>query len=389
MKVICIDGNEANVNQPVGVSVYTLNLLHEFKRYSSDEVRFCTYLRHHPQLHMPRESKYFRYRVVWGPIGWNRFFLPLQLRIDYLVQRIRHIFDMRTIWFHSFFAPAHYAPPWLPPGCKLVVTIHDLAFHFFPDEFLKKDLYKLRRWTAEALHKAQHIIAVSQHTKNDIIKQYHIPESRIVMIPNGFRFQKPVQTHETYAPGHFIVGKTDYPLKSREYVLFVSTLQPRKNIKTLLYAFALFHKEQPDQHLVIVGKKGWMYEEIFQTVHKLQIDNVVHFTGYISEIDKMRLYSHALCYVLPSLYEGFGFPLLEAFAASCPVLCSNNSSLPEVGGDAPLYFKPDSVQELLDRLRLVEKDFKLSSNMVDLGHARLREYSWEKCGQQTLEVLLK
>jgi glycosyltransferase involved in cell wall biosynthesis len=169
----------------------------------------------------------------------------------------------------------------------------------------------------------------------------------------------------------------------------VGTLQPRKNIKTLLYAFALFHKEQPDQHLVIAGKKGWMYEEIFETSRKLRVDHVVHFTGYIPEHDKINLYTHALCTVLPSFYEGFGFPLLEAFAASCPVISSETSSLPEIGGSAPLYFRPDNAQDLLNKLRLVEKDYKLCNDMIERGHTRLRQFSWETCGEDTLEVLLQ
>ena len=132
-----------------------------------------------------------------------------------------------------------------------------------------------------------------------------------------------------------------------------------------------------------------MYNEIFETAKKLHIEHVVHFMGYVSEVDRNKLYSHALCFVLPSLYEGFGIPLLEAFAASCPVLSSNSSSLPEVGGGAPLYFKPDSVQELLDKLRLVDKDFKLTYSMVERGLAQAQKFSWETCAEDTLELLLK
>lgn len=385
MKLICIDGNEANVTQPVGVSVYTISLLHQLKRHATDEVRFCVYLRHSPHLHLPRESQYFRYRIVWGPFLWNRFFLPLQLRRDYWRQKVRHFLDRKTIWFHSFFAPAHYAPPWLPPGCKLVVTIHDLAFLFYPGEFLPQDLFKLTHWTSEAVHKAAEIITVSENTRLDVIKQYHVSAGRVHQIHNGFTFER--QTAPTTAG--FIIDSHHYHFKSREYVLYIGTLQPRKNIKTLLYAFAVFHKEQPDQRLVIAGKKGWMYAEIFDLVKKLRIEHVVHFVGYVSEYDKYKLYAHALCYVLPSLYEGFGFPLLEAFATSCPVLCSQTSSLPEVAGDAALFFNPENANDLLDKLRKIESDLKLRNDMIDRGLARLKFYSWEKCGQQTLEVLLK
>lgn len=387
MKLICVDGNEANVTQPVGVSVYTNNILHQFKHYADHDIRFCVYLRKKPLLHLPRENQYFRYRIVRGPCMWNRFFLPFALWRDYMRQRMRHFLDKRTIWFHSFLAPAHYAPPWLPPKCKLVVTIHDLAFLFYPDEFLKKDLYKLTNWTAEAVHQAEHIIAVSEHTKQDIINQYHIAPQHIRTIPNGFASQK-LTSPETSIPWMVINGHK-YDIETREYILYVGTLQPRKNIKTLLYAFALFHKEHPEQKLIIAGKKGWMYEDIFSTVKKFKIDHVVHFVGYVNEVDKNKLYAHALAFVLPSLYEGFGFPLLEAFAASCPVICSNTSSLPEVGGDAALYFDPMKPNDLVDRLREIERDFKMRQDMIDKGLNRLRNFSWEKCAEHTLEMLLK
>ena len=387
MKLICIDGNEANVSMQVGVSVYTHNMLHEFKKRSSSEVRFCVYLRSAPLFHMPRESNYFRYKIVWGPRGWNRVFLPMRLMYDYAKQCIRKVLFFPSISFHAFFAPAHYAPPWLPPGCRLVVTIHDLAFLFFPREFLKKDLYKLTEWTSQSVYRASDIITVSENTRQDVLKHYKVDSKSVHTVLNGYRFHK-ITTPEVPSK-HFIIDGKKYPLVTREYVLYVGTLQPRKNIKTLLYAFALFHKEQPQQRLVIAGKKGWMYNEIFETAKKLHIEHVVHFMGYVSEVDRNKLYSHALCFVLPSLYEGFGIPLLEAFAASCPVLSSNSSSLPEVGGGAPLYFKPDSVQELLDKLRLVEKDFKLTYSMVERGLAQAQKFSWETCAEDTLELLLK
>ena len=384
MRVILIDGNEANVEQAVGVSVYTNSLLKQFKKHASHDIRFCIYLKNKPKLHLPRENQYFRYRVVWGPFMWLKVFLPLRLMYDYYVQRIRHALRLPTIWFHSFFSPAHYAPRWLPPHCRLVVTLHDLAYEFFPDEFLKKDLYKLRNWTADAMVRSTYVITVSQHTKADAIRAYNLPESRVIAIPNGF--SAPVVGSGKQTP---LINGHDYQLTPFKYLLYVGTIQPRKNLTNLIYAFALFHKEQPTYKLVIAGKKGWMYEDIFNLSHKLKIDPYVHFVGYVNEQDKTYLYSRAFCFVLPSLYEGFGFPILEAFAASCPVLCSNTSSLPEVGGNAALYFDPRQPNDLVGKLRSLEKDLKLRHECIEKGEAQAKRFSWEACGEATLQVLLR
>lgn len=384
MRLILIDGNEANVDKTVGVSVYTSNLLSQFKRYASHDIRFLVYLRENPKLHLPRENQYFRYKVVWGPFMWLRLFLPLQMRIDYMWQRLRKVMKLSNIRFHAFFAPSHYSPPWIPPNCRLVVTIHDLAYEFFPDEFLKKDLFKLHHWTIESVTKAHDIIAVSSHTRADIVKMYHIPEEMIHTIPNGLT---PFKT--TTPKQNMLIQGHDYKLVPYHYILYVGTLQPRKNLTTLVYAFALFHKENPDYKLVIAGKKGWLYKEIFSLVHKLKLEDVVHIVGYVNELEKYHLYHKAFCFVMPSLYEGFGIPMLEAFSASCPVIASNASALPEVGGTAALYFEPKNANSLLDKLRMLEKDLKLRNELVERGEARARKFSWEYCAENTLEILLK
>lgn len=384
MRVILVDGNEANVDQTVGVSVYTLHLLEYFKKHASHDIRFCVYLRQKPKLHLPRENQYFRYRVVWGPGLWLKVFLPLRLIYDYAIQRLRHILHLQTIWFYSFFAPAHYAPRWLPPRCRLVVTLHDLAYEFFPDEFLKKDLQKLQSWTLDAIARSSYVITVSVRTKLDAIKVYDLPEQRVFAIPNGFSPPQVASARQTP-----LINGHDYQLIPYKYLLYVGTIQPRKNITTLIYAFALFHKEHPDYKLVIAGKKGWMYEEVFSLVHKIKVQHVVHFVGYVNEQDKTYLYTKAFCLVMPSMYEGFGLPILEAFASHCPVISSNTSSLPEVAGNAALYFDPKQVNDLVDKLRSLEKDLKLRQTCIERGDLQSKKFSWEACGEATLNVLLK
>lgn len=384
MRLILIDGNEANVEQSVGVSVYTTQLLTQFKRYASHDVRFLVYLRSRPKLHMPRENQYFRYSVVWGPAMWLRLFLPIRIWRDHLWQTLRRLIRASYVRFHVFFSPAHYSPSWLPPGCKLVVTIHDLAYEFFPDEFLKRDLHKLHHWTIESTVRAHSIIAVSASTHDDIIRVYNVPEAMVHTIPNGFTYTKLSHTRQT-----MLIHGHDYKLVPYKYVLYVGTLQPRKNISMLIYAFALFNKEFPEYKLIIAGKKGWMYEQIFSLVRKLKLENVIHMVGYLSEEEKSMLYQRAFCFVLPSLYEGFGIPVLEAFAQGCPVLCSNTSSLPEVGGNAAIYFDPKNPNSLLNQLRFLERDLKVRNACIERGEIQCARFSWEQCAQETLQILLK
>ncbi|MFO0704294.1 MAG: glycosyltransferase family 1 protein [Patescibacteria group bacterium] len=384
MKLILVDGNEANVKNTVGVSVYTLKLLHEFKKYASNDVRFCVYLKKPPLLHLPKENQYFRYRVVWGPAFWLRVFLPIRIYIDEKWQNFRKFLRLSTIDIYAYFAPAHYSPQYLPKKCKLVVTIHDLAYIFFPNEYLKKDRYKLEKWTADSIGRASKIIAVSEHTKKDIVEIFKLNEDQVKTILNGFTPQEKIQDNKQV----MLIQGIDYGLEPHNYILYVGTLQPRKNISNLLYAFAMLYKEHQDLRLVIAGKKGWMYDEIFSLAKKLKIDHVVHFLGYVTERDKAYLLNKALCLAFPSLYEGFGLPILEAFSAGCPVVCSNTSSMPEVAGDAALYFDPKNPNDILDKLRSVEANLPLRHSLIEAGEKRVMNFSWETCAKKTIETIL-
>lgn len=384
MKLILVDGNEANVQNTVGVSVYTLKILHEFKKYSSHDVRFCVYLKSKPLLHMPKENKYFRYKIVWGPLFWLKVFLPMRIVYDELWQLVRKSVGRHNIDLYAYFAPAHYAPPYLPKGCKLIVTIHDLAYVFFPNEFLKKDRFKLEKWTAEAVARAYKVIVVSDNTRADVMQVFGLTDNQIVTIHNGYTPQSKLYENKQTS----LINGIDYGLEPYHYFLYIGTLQPRKNIGNLIYAFAMLHKEHGEYKLVIAGKKGWMYQEIFDLTKKLKIDHSVHFVGYITENDKSFLLNKALCLVFPSLYEGFGIPLLEAFSAGCPVVCSNTSSLPEVAGSAALYFDPKNPNDILDKLRKIESDLPLRHTLIEAGERRLMNFSWERCAQKTLETIL-
>ncbi|MDP4010778.1 MAG: glycosyltransferase family 1 protein [Candidatus Roizmanbacteria bacterium] len=361
---IGIDGNEANVDNHVGVSVYTLELLKHFAKLKRDDVRFTVFLRDEPRFCMPKEHDSFTYEVIPAKVLWSQIFLPYHLLF-------RSDIDI-------FFAPAHYSPRFLKQ--PLVVTIHDLSFLKFPNEFRRRDLYKLTNWTKYSIQKARHIIAVSKTTKKDILQEYPISSEKIQVIYNGFTKYPETKNSKS-------VIKREFGLSTNRYILHVGTLQPRKNIPTLIAAFKKFHELHPDFKLVLQGKKGWMFHEIFATVKALHMEESVCIPGYVSDEIESSLYQNAFCLAFPSLYEGFGLPILEAMSHSCPVIASHNASLPEIGGDACLYFDPKDSNDLNDKLEKLYGDKNLATMLIANGKKRIQDFSWSKCAEETLEVI--
>ncbi|MCX7996721.1 MAG: glycosyltransferase family 4 protein [Patescibacteria group bacterium] len=359
---IGIDGNEANVETLVGVSVYTHKLLTAFSKKATADLRFTVYLKHRPLPHMPPATEHFCYRVVPGPVLWSRIFFPLALRAER---------DLDVL-----FAPAHYSPAGIQQ--KLVVTIHDLSYFYYPAEFLKKDLYKLTRWTEASIRAAQRIITVSKTTKKDVMHYYGVPSEAVTVVYNGF--EKELDDR----PDTRVLR--EFALTRRKYFLCVGTVQPRKNIVRLIEAFRRYRTTRPDMHLVITGKKGWLFEDIVATVTPEDGNSIV-FTGFLPDEQVVALYRNALAFVLPSLYEGFGIPMLEAMAQGCPVIASQTASLPEIGADACLYFNPEDPADIADKLERISDDAGLRKELVTSGRRRVKNFSWARCAEETLAVL--
>lgn len=361
--LIGIDGNEANVHDRVGVSMYAFNLLQQFYKHADSTSQFTVYLRTTPLSDLPQENENFKYVVVSGSFAWSQFFFPL------------YLFTHKKP--DILFCPAHYIPRFSP--VKTAVTIHDLAYFYYPNEFLPKDLFKLKNWTHYALNKSSKIIAVSENTKKDISKFYQVSENKIQVIHNGFN-------PPTSGPPQGS-APTSGGLQTRPYILYVGTLQPRKNISALIDAFVILKKNHTELKLVLAGKKGWLYDEIFEKVKKLNLEKDVVFTGYISEAEKNELYKNASAFVLPSLYEGFGNTPLEALAAEAPVAVSNNSSLPEICGDACLYFDPNDTIDMAKKIDKILTDPNLRQTLISKGKEQVKKFSWERCATQTLKYV--
>lgn len=303
-------------------------------------------------------------------------------------------------WTHTKFAweifrqspdvlwvPLHNLPWLRRKKLRTVVTIHDLAFKFFPDYFTRKDLFKLNLLADHAVREADKIIAISEATKRDILKLYPgVKEGKISVVHHGFDaglFQRDISKEEQQE----VLAR--YKIRDTRYILYVGAIQPRKNLAVLIEAFEKIKKEHPEMKLVIAGARAWHWEETAKRIASSPFAEDIVETGKIPFAHQPALYRNAAAFVFPSLYEGFGIPVLEAFASSVPVILADNSSLPEVGGEAALYFEAGDSDALAAQLERILEDGELRSRMVEKGRERLKEFSWEKCARETLAIIRK
>jgi GT2 family glycosyltransferase/glycosyltransferase involved in cell wall biosynthesis len=296
----------------------------------------------------------------------EQIFLPLQIMIK------------RVDLVHY---PAFISPVW--KTSKTVITIHDMSYLLFPEMFLWQYRMYLRLFVPFSAKRADQIIADSDNTKRDIVRLLGIPEEKVKVVYPGTNL-----AYSCIEDTQRIQDSLKTLAIQGEYILSVGTLEPRKNIKTLIKAYAHLMQDSPVEEisLVIVGGKGWLYEEIFREVERVSLKTKIIFTGYVTEEEMICLYNGAKIFVYPSLYEGFGLPPLEAMACGVPVIVSNVSSLPEVVGDAALMFSPESFVELKDKIQELLNDQALSEDLILRGKERVKQFTWEKAAKQTMQV---
>ena len=284
--------------------------------------------------------------------------------------------------FDLVFSPGLYGPARIPSGVKGVMVVHDLVRYLFPRFFVFNPAQKLLdRWAYPAmLRNYQHLIAVSESTRRDLIRLFKVPGEKITVTSHG----ADPGFLPTNDPSTFSDLLPKYGLR-RPFILYLGTLEPRKNLVTLLRAFALLKEQLPHQ-LVLAGQKGWKWEGIFEAVKTLGLEERVRWTGYVTDEERVLLYQAAAVFVYPSWYEGFGMPLLEAMQSGCPVITSRVSAMPEVVGQAGLLIDPSSPEEISQAiLRLIEEP-GLKERLREAGLERARQFSWEDSARKTLEV---
>lgn len=365
--IIGIDANEANVEKRVGISEYAYQILSNLYRLRNEgkiDHSFTIYLKSEPLKNLPNATPWWVYKVVKPSKLWTQIGFPF-----HLITTPKKPNLLLTL--------THYAPRFCP--VPSIVSVMDVSYLHFPETFKKNDLYQLTKWTKYSVKNAKKVITISKSSKDDIIKYYKVPENKVEVVHLGLKKLSMQSSH---------VNLEDFGIK-KPFLLFVGTLQPRKNITRLIEAFSIFTKKSRSHQLVIVGKRGWLYEEILEAPEKFGVKDDVLFLDYVSDSELPEFYSKAEVFVLPSLYEGFGLPVLEAMRYGCPVITSNVSSLPEAGGDAALYVDPENVEEISKGIDRVLSDKKLREEMIKKGNIHYKKFTWEKAASKVLEVIEK
>lgn len=371
---LAIDGYEASSERRVGIGRYAFELLSHMHTLLQKEeyahISATVYVPRAPISSMPRAFDRWKYHQVSPSRAWTFVGLPKQLYRD--GDKIDVVFS-----------PTHYIPRFT--SLPRVVSIMDVSYVHFPKLFRLRDRYKLTQWSRYSIVHADHVLTISNHSKNAIIEAYNKQNTHITVTYPGFALSQ-----RDYMNKKELIEK--YAL-SKNYILAVGTLQPRKNYVRLIAAFAQFLTQNRQRfqniELVIVGKKGWLYKEILAAPQTYGVVDSVKFLDYVSDADLQSLYSHALCLMMPSLYEGFGLPVLEAMAYNTPVVVSNVSSLPEIAGKAGVYVDPSDVDSIANGMLTAVRQRNLMQGTARRKHGleQVKKFSWEKAAKQTLHIL--
>jgi glycosyltransferase involved in cell wall biosynthesis len=386
---IAIDGNEANIAQRVGSNAYAFKMLVHLEEILRDreDIQVTILLSGKPIDDLPKGRENWQYKT-FGPAGfWTQLALP------------RHLFQKRKE-YSVFYTPGHYGPRVSP--VPYVSSVMDLAFLYFPEQFKKKDYLQLREWTRYSVKHAKKVIAISEYTKKDVMKQYHLKASQVVVAYPSVVDETELNHKEKEKISTFKKWKIRQP-----FILYVGTLQPRKNIIRLVEAFEKLHAESEDDHhhkkqrtlnqlkahelqLVIAGKTGWLADGILKRIKQSPVKEKIIVTGYVTDQEKTILYKESLCTVLVGLYEGFGIPALEALRHGSIPIVSSTTSLPEVVGEAGILVDPLSVKDIARGLdEVLTLPAKERAKLLKKGRQRLKIFRWSTSASIILETLLK
>ncbi|MCD6291389.1 MAG: glycosyltransferase family 4 protein [Anaerolineae bacterium] len=349
-----------------GIGQYTVRLIRALAAVNQDDHFVILQSRKQP-IPIVQQSN-FRRIGLWTPSHnrFEQFLLPLEL--------LRVEADV----LHS----PDFIPPFYSRRLRSVITIHDLHFLIYP-KFLTEESARYYGQIDKAVQHAHHIIVPSTATKQDTINLLGVPESKITVISEAANpLFHPVERAEALAR-----VQARFPNLPREFILFVGTIEPRKNIPTLLRAYQhLREAYKVDAELVFVGRRGWLVDDLFRQIDEMRLRDYCHFLGRVEDEDLLYLLNAARCLTLPAHYEGFGLPPLEAMACGTPVVVSNVASLPEVVGDAGLLIDPNNWEELAVALWRVLTDRELADELRRKGLQRAALFSWERAARETLAV---
>lgn len=365
---IAIDGYEANVPKRLGSSQVAFELIRHLEKIDKKN-EYIILLPDKPLADLPKVRDRWKYKILKPKRLWTKIALPLAL------YTAKYKPDL-------IFSPTQYIPQFSP--VKRIATIFDLSFLHFPQMFNPTDLWQLSNGTGFSAKNADHIITISNFSKLDIIEQYRVDKGKITVAYPGFNKDlfKLLPSNQKITQ-----VKNKYQIDD-SYIIYIGTIQPRKNLIRLMEAVARIK----GINLIIVGKmtgegrKGWMYEDTLKTPIRLGIEKRVKFLGFVPQEELPSLIQGAVAFILPSLWEGFGMPIVEAMACGTPVIASNVSSMPEVVGKAGLLIDPYSLDQIEQATRTITTDRKLHKKYSRLGLLQAKKYSFKKMAKIVLKV---
>lgn len=358
-----VDGNLGGIGTYTHNLIQQLNEIDEFNQY---------YLIHGEskdiQVYKTNEEILIKkYSFSKGSRSiWRYFSTPLKLKSMKQLDIVHDTYEIGPLSFKMPF--------------KRIITVHDLSPFLFPDTFSSSTVLLHKILFSKTLRSVDKIITVSESSKYDLVTHFNVSEDKIKVIFNGVDTKFRPLTKDII--NEFL---RTYNINFH-FILYVGTLEPRKNLPTLLKAYHQLKKRNINHKLVIAGKKGWKYQEIFETIDKLNLKDDIIFTGYVPENYLPALYNAADVFVYPSIYEGFGLPPLEAMACGTPVITSNTSSLPEVVGNAGIMVDPNNIDMLATAMYEVLSDDSLMKEMAKKGLDRAKLFDWKGCAAETLKV---
>lgn len=372
--LIGIDGNEANINRRVGVNNYAYELLWNLYKLQDKGVndnQFIVYLKNSPLPDMPKTRKGWVYKIIPGENFW-------------ILTKLSKYLNTTLPKPDLFFTPSHYTTPFLT--IPRIVSIMDLGYLDFSGQFKKSTFWQLKYWTAISVFVSKYIIAISEDTKKEIVRHYPFASKKVFVTHLAYNknLYKPDMSEKVVRrilKNHSIVD---------DYILFLSTLKPSKNLEGVVEAYKKLKNKEGFNvgiKLVIAGKKGWMYQQIYKKVEEAGLKQDVKFIGFVDEEEKPYLIKAAKLLISPSFTEGFGLHVLESMAVGTPVVVSKMGALGEIAGEAGIYINPyssDSIEEgLIKVLKLNKKRYnELSKKCIK----QAQKFSWEDTAIKTLEI---
>lgn len=365
--ILGIDASRAVTGQRTGTEAYAYHLIQALiplTAVKSHQLRL--YFNQPPPPGLFPTAPHVQQVIIPFPRLWSHLRLAWELQ-----QRPPDI----------FFTPAHVIP--LTYFGRSVATIHDLGYYYFPEAHTRRQVAYLNWSTRHNGRRAAHVIADSQTTKDDLVQLYHINPAKIhIVYPAYDPALKPITDEQELAAVRQKYGIT------APYLLYIGTLQPRKNLLRLVEAFAASSVVSSHQ-LVLAGRTGWRAEPILRAIAALEpaVRQQIILPGYVEDGDKAALISGAAVMLFPSLYEGFGFPVLEAQTCGTAVICSNTSSLPEVAGDAALLVNPQETAEVTAAITRLLSDQSLQQELIHKGFQNIQRFTWQETAEQLLHIL--